>query len=234
MCARYSSFATSSWATTRTGAPGGGYGVCNGRRLAPSPAGDPNHANSPARFAPLCERHRVVQPLISCCRLQELLLRERGTCIKLVSSQMVLRAALDLLHERPRSSDANGLLRPGMAASRDSLCRRGERLAKPSECCEVLPYGAGLHARRADRRSGFDGSCSAWLSSLLTLVSLPLAVRYLGAERFGVWATITSTVVFLNLLDLGIASTLTNHIASVSRRWRPARRRVLHDECAGA
>jgi O-antigen/teichoic acid export membrane protein len=51
------------------------------------------------------------------------------------------------------------------------------------------------------------------LSSLLTLVSLPLAVRYLGAERFGVWATITSTVVLLNLLDLGIASTLTNHVA---------------------
>lgn len=52
----------------------------------------------------------------------------------------------------------------------------------------------------------------AW-SSLLTLVSLPLAVRYLGAERFGVWATIASTVVFLNLLDLGVASTLTNRIA---------------------
>ncbi len=51
------------------------------------------------------------------------------------------------------------------------------------------------------------------LSSLLTLISLPLAVRYLGAERFGVWATITSSVVLLNLLDLGIASTLTNHIS---------------------
>ena len=58
-----------------------------------------------------------------------------------------------------------------------------------------------------------SGAASRVLSSLLTLVSLPLAVRYLGAERFGVWATITSTVVFLNLLDLGIASTLTNHIA---------------------
>lgn len=51
------------------------------------------------------------------------------------------------------------------------------------------------------------------LSSLLTLVSLPLAVRYLGPERFGVWATIASTVVLLNLLDLGIASILTNHIS---------------------
>src|ERR1017187_2008147 len=58
-----------------------------------------------------------------------------------------------------------------------------------------------------------SGAAARVLSSLLTLVSLPLAVRYLGAERFGVWATITSTVVLLNLLDLGIASTLTNHVA---------------------
>jgi O-antigen/teichoic acid export membrane protein len=58
-----------------------------------------------------------------------------------------------------------------------------------------------------------SGAMARVLSSLLTLVSLPLAVRYLGAERYGVWATITSTVVLLNLLDLGIASTLTNRIA---------------------
>jgi len=58
-----------------------------------------------------------------------------------------------------------------------------------------------------------SGAAVRVLSSLLTLVSLPLAVRYLGTERFGVWATITSAVVFLNLLDLGIASTLTNHVA---------------------
>jgi len=58
-----------------------------------------------------------------------------------------------------------------------------------------------------------SGAAARMLSSLFTLVSLPLAVRYLGAERFGVWATIASTVVFLNLLDLGIASSLTNYIA---------------------
>src|SRR5271165_3794918 len=58
-----------------------------------------------------------------------------------------------------------------------------------------------------------SGAVARVLSSLLTLVSLPLAVRYLGGERFGVWATIASTVALLNLLDLGIASTLTNHLS---------------------
>ena len=58
-----------------------------------------------------------------------------------------------------------------------------------------------------------SGAAVRLLSAALTLISLPLAVRYLGAERYGVWATIASTVVWINLLDLGIANILTNHIS---------------------
>ena len=58
-----------------------------------------------------------------------------------------------------------------------------------------------------------SGTAARVLSSGLTLVSLPLAVRYLGAERYGVWATVATTAVWINLLDLGIANTLTNHIS---------------------
>ncbi len=59
----------------------------------------------------------------------------------------------------------------------------------------------------------WSGAAARLLSSALNLISLPLAVRYLGAERYGVWATVASTVVWINLLDLGIANTLTNHIS---------------------
>jgi len=59
----------------------------------------------------------------------------------------------------------------------------------------------------------WSGTAARLLTSGLTLVSLPLAVRYLGAERYGVWATITTTAVWINLLDLGIANTLTNNIS---------------------
>ena len=58
-----------------------------------------------------------------------------------------------------------------------------------------------------------SGTACRVLSSALTLIALPLCVRYLGAERYGVWATVTTTAVWINLLDLGIANTLTNHIA---------------------
>ena len=59
----------------------------------------------------------------------------------------------------------------------------------------------------------WSGSVARVVSCGITLVSLPLAVRYLGAERYGVWATITTTAVWINLLDLGIANTLTNNIS---------------------
>lgn len=59
----------------------------------------------------------------------------------------------------------------------------------------------------------WSGGAARVLSNGITLISLPLAVRYLGAERYGVWATITTTAVWINLLDLGIANTLTNNIS---------------------
>ncbi len=70
-----------------------------------------------------------------------------------------------------------------------------------------------------------SGTAARLLTSGLTLVSLPLAVRYLGAERYGVWATIATTAVWINLLDLGIANTLTN---SISRAY------ALADQTAAA
>ena len=69
------------------------------------------------------------------------------------------------------------------------------------------------------------------LSAGLTLVSLPLAVRYLGAERYGVWATITTTVVWINLLDLGIANTLTNSISRAYALERQGFGSALFHQC---
>lgn len=77
--------------------------------------GDPNHANSPTRFAPRCSHCRVVQPSIgagvcvnSCCATAP-------HCIKLVTVEMVMRAALDLLCER--SYGPKEMLRPSMAST---------------------------------------------------------------------------------------------------------------------
>ena len=48
---------------------------------------------------------------------------------------------------------------------------------------------------------------------LVSLFSVPITVRYLGAERFGLWTTISTTITLLVVLDIGIANTLTNLIS---------------------
>lgn len=48
---------------------------------------------------------------------------------------------------------------------------------------------------------------------LLNAITVPIAVRYLGAEEYGLWVTIATTITMLVVLDIGIANTLTNLIS---------------------
>src|ERR1700757_4278432 len=48
---------------------------------------------------------------------------------------------------------------------------------------------------------------------LVSVITVPLAVRYLGAESYGLWITISSTVTMFFVFDIGIANTLTNLIS---------------------
>lgn len=84
----------------------------------------------------------------------------------------------------------------------------------------VLTQFADLRRRiRADSRltSIFKGGASSILQKscalLISLISLPLTVRYLGPQQYGIWVTISSMVVMLSVMDLGIANTLTNMIS---------------------
>lgn len=75
------------------------------------------------------------------------------------------------------------------------------------------------HRMQADARlsSIFKGSASGivgkGLTMLVSAITLPLCVRYLGKLEYGIWVTISTSVVMLAVLDLGIANTLTNFIS---------------------
>ena len=51
------------------------------------------------------------------------------------------------------------------------------------------------------------------LSLLVNAATVPITVRYLGAERYGLWITISSAVAMFFVLDIGISNTLTNLIS---------------------
>jgi O-antigen/teichoic acid export membrane protein len=55
-------------------------------------------------------------------------------------------------------------------------------------------------------------------SMLMTIVSVPLTLNYLGSERFGLWMTITSVVSMLTFADFGIGSGLLTVVAQASGR----------------
>lgn len=54
---------------------------------------------------------------------------------------------------------------------------------------------------------------SRGISIAVSAISIPLTVRYLGAEMYGVWVTIGTTLAMLAVMDIGIGNTLTNSIS---------------------
>jgi O-antigen/teichoic acid export membrane protein len=50
------------------------------------------------------------------------------------------------------------------------------------------------------------------------LISVPLVLGHLGAERFGLWITITSLILILSFTDLGLGNGLINAIAEADGR----------------
>lgn len=75
--------------------------------------GDPNHANSPERFAPRCSRFLVVQPLRGAGQCESSCRSVEPHCIKLVTVETVVAAALDLLRRGPRIATSYEF--PGMS-----------------------------------------------------------------------------------------------------------------------
>lgn len=80
-----------------------------------------------------------------------------------------------------------------------------------------LADGQAEHSSLRRYRGIVAAGTSALISKgavlLVNLISLPIAVRYLGPIKFGVWATISTSLSLLIVLDLGIANTLTNLIS---------------------
>jgi O-antigen/teichoic acid export membrane protein len=66
------------------------------------------------------------------------------------------------------------------------------------------------------------------VAALVGLITVPLTVRYLGAERYGLWVIVGSVVAWLALADLGVGHALTNLLARCHGEDRPeeARRHV--------
>lgn len=115
------------------------------------------------------------------------------------------------------------------------------RLLKPLRsslrCLRLRPFDLGTAHGRADERhrrvalSAAAAALSKVIGLFATLVSIPLALGYLGAERFGIWSTLSSLVITLQFADLGIGNGVINTVADANGRGdRGAVRRYF---CSG-
>ncbi|MBA2381789.1 MAG: oligosaccharide flippase family protein [Chloroflexi bacterium] len=59
----------------------------------------------------------------------------------------------------------------------------------------------------------FAGLIARSLTMVLSLLTVPLTLNYLGAERYGIWLTISSLIGLLAFTDLGVGSGLLNALS---------------------
>jgi O-antigen/teichoic acid export membrane protein len=80
------------------------------------------------------------------------------------------------------------------------------------------PEGRSLERYRRIALTTVSGMTARGLGSLLGLVSVPLLLGYLGKERFGLWAIITTLMAWVALFDLGMANGLVNMLSAAHGR----------------
>jgi O-antigen/teichoic acid export membrane protein len=64
------------------------------------------------------------------------------------------------------------------------------------------------------------------LAVVISLISVPLTIGYLGTERYGAWIAIGAILAWVGLTDLGLANGLSNAVTSDASRDRPDRVRM--------
>lgn len=55
-------------------------------------------------------------------------------------------------------------------------------------------------------------------SAVINLITVPLTVKYLGAERYGLWMTISSIMALMSFADLGLGNGLLNAVSKANGR----------------
>jgi len=109
-----------------------------------------------------------------------------------------------------------------LAAARIQTVRR-----HASECWALLrltPFDVSTEAGRSKERyrrailTVLASGVAKGAAVLTVLISVPLTVRYLGSERFGLWMTISSFTALLQFADLGMGNGLLNAVSDANGR----------------
>src|SRR5690349_19553868 len=82
----------------------------------------------------------------------------------------------------------------------------------------TTPEGRSKERLRRVVLTALVSAFSQGINVLTMLISVPLTLNYLGAERYGLWITISSLILLLGFADLGVGNGLLNAIAQANGR----------------
>jgi O-antigen/teichoic acid export membrane protein len=74
--------------------------------------------------------------------------------------------------------------------------------------------GRGRERERRVFLGSLTGVGARLVAAIASVISVPILLHYLGAERFGVWSTIVAGAAWLSLVQLGVAPTLLNRLSA--------------------
>lgn len=125
---------------------------------------------------------------------------------------------------RPQPHKLNPRKRTPMSSLRSSAIDLTRQLAPVVKTC-LSPQGLRVlltpsrvdRGRERYRRAGLTASTSyiaKALTVLMGFVSVPLTIHYLGAERYGVWLTISSLLMWVALTDFGLTGNALVNVLS--------------------
>jgi len=83
------------------------------------------------------------------------------------------------------------------------------------------PLGRAQDRQRRVLFTALASALAKGISLLTTFISVPLTLRYLGAERYGLWMTISSLTLVLSFADLGLGNGLLNAVAEANGKDDP-------------
>lgn len=65
-----------------------------------------------------------------------------------------------------------------------------------------------------------SGALTKGMAYLVTLVTVPMTIGYLGLERYGIWVTMISMLAWIGVVDLGVANGLTPALSAAYGKGR--------------
>lgn len=80
------------------------------------------------------------------------------------------------------------------------------------------PQGKSHERYRRILLTGGSTAIVKIFSALINLITVPLTVNYLGAERYGLWMAISSVIALMSFADLGLGNGLLNAVSRANAR----------------